>query len=129
MLSSNPDSTKKCKIPPLIKHYTHNQETNGTCYSLGDTKVWNNATYYFCYCLTHNKMLWHTHKPKDCCTHFHWLVKNKEKDKINNEAKALTGNSNTNNTPAEDKEHNVPMTAICDKDLISLLSYVLIRTL
>jgi len=70
----NSKKDRKEKDPPPF--FTHFKDSNGVKYKLGDTKIFNGVTFHFCNCPLHcNRLKWHTHTSKDCCTRNHWLKK------------------------------------------------------
>ena len=51
-----------------------------TLFKVGDSKTWNNQTWYYCDCPNHRDGIhWHTHTAETCRTHARWL-KSKEKE-------------------------------------------------
>ena len=69
-----PPRIKKTKysIPPFIKHFQ--DATTGTRYKIGDSKVHNGKTFYFCDATNHrDKIKWHTHTHTDCRVRKKWL--------------------------------------------------------
>ena len=75
-------SSKAKKLPPFARHFKTSQASDARMYKVGDSKVWNNQTWYFCDAPTHkDKIKWHTHTAKSCCTRKNWLaskVKNED---------------------------------------------------
>ena len=66
------------KLPPFLKHFKDGLGDSAKPYKLGDTKTWNNETWYFCDCPSHrDKAKWHTHPPESCRTRLRWLAKKK----------------------------------------------------
>ena len=83
----------KYSVPPFIKHI---KDTNGKKYKIGDSKIHNGKTFYFCDATTHcDKIKWHTHTHIDCRVRKKWL-KNKE-------------GGNNDNTPPEANVADVDM--------------------
>jgi len=73
-----PLSTKKTKysVPPFIKHFK--DDTTGTNYKVGNSKVHSGKTFYFFDATIHSdKMKWYTHTHTNCCVGTKWL-KNQE---------------------------------------------------
>lgn len=63
------------KLPPFAKHFKSSNDTNATPYKVGDTKSWNNETWYFCDCPLHrNRLKWHTHAADTCRTRLNWIA-------------------------------------------------------
>jgi hypothetical protein len=47
------DDRKKLKQPPFVKHYKSSVADGDKAFKVGDTKVWNKATWHFCDCPNH----------------------------------------------------------------------------
>ena len=78
---ANQPSTKVKKLPPFARHYKTSSSDDAKEYKVGDSKVWNNQTWYFCDAPTHkDKIKWHTHTAESCRTRKNWLA-----SKIKNE--------------------------------------------
>ena len=77
------DGSKKAPkiVPPFLTH-SKNYSTN-LSYKVGDKKVYQRRTYYFCDAPTHReKAKWHIHTTSDCWVHQKWLKKEaKERQK------------------------------------------------
>ena len=75
-------STKRPRQPPpFINHY---KSPSNQPYKLGDTKDWNNNTFYYCDAPTHkNRAKWHTHTAETCRTRLRWLENKDDKSYTN----------------------------------------------
>ena len=94
------------KLPPFLKHFKDGLGDGAKPYKLGDTKIWNNETWYFCDCPSHrDKAKWHTHPPESCRTRLRWLAKKKG----NVEANQVESVEETQNEDAN--SHSQPDTA------------------
>ena len=59
----------KLPVPELPPFATHFQDKDGKKYKVGDSKTFNEKTFYFCDCPFHqNKVKWHTHTAQKCRT-------------------------------------------------------------
>jgi hypothetical protein len=75
---SSDDTAKRQRTakPPFSRHFKHSKEPGATPYKIGDTKMWNNETYYFCDYPNHRDRLhWHTCPADQCRTRMAWLAK------------------------------------------------------
>jgi hypothetical protein len=62
------------KLPPFAKHFKANNDPDSQKFKVGDSKLWNDLTWYFCDCPTHrDKLKWHTHTAETCRTRQNWL--------------------------------------------------------
>jgi hypothetical protein len=62
------------KLPLFAKFYKSASGAEGQKFKLGDSKTWNNTTWYFCDCSNHHdKVKWHTHEPAFCRTQQKWI--------------------------------------------------------
>ena len=74
------------KLPPFIKHFKTSADADAPPHKVGDSKPWNNETWYFCDCPNHrDRIKWHTHTHTDCKTRARWLA-NKGKGAVANTA-------------------------------------------
>ena len=65
---------KERKLPPFAKFTKVNNTSDSPLFKVGDTKVWNNQTWYFCDCPNHRDNIhWHTHPTATCRTRHRWL--------------------------------------------------------
>ena len=63
------------KLPPFIKHFKTSAEADAAPHKVGDSKTWNNETWYFCDCPNHrDRIKWHTHTHTDCKTRARWVA-------------------------------------------------------
>ena len=81
---TNPNSANDKKLerknPPFAKFTKVNNTPDSPLFKVGDTKSWNDKTWYFCDCPNHrNGIHWHTHPAEACRTRNRWL-KTKEND-------------------------------------------------
>jgi hypothetical protein len=61
------------KLSPFVKHFRSSPANDVTVYKVGDSKTWNNTTWYHCDCPTHrDKVKWHTHPTDTCRTRQRW---------------------------------------------------------
>ena len=68
---SKPSSRKR---PPFLRHYKSSPGDDGTPYVVGDSKTWNNSTWYFCDCPNHrDRIKWHTFPASECNVRRRWL--------------------------------------------------------
>jgi hypothetical protein len=62
------------KLPPFAKHFKANNAPDSQKFKVGDSKSWNDLTWYFCDCPNHrDKLKWHTHTAETCRTRQNWL--------------------------------------------------------
>lgn len=65
----------KNKLPPFVKHYKSSNAADAQPYKVGDSKTWNNLTWYFCDCPNHrDRIKWHTHTADSCHSRQRWLA-------------------------------------------------------
>ena len=70
---SDAEPRKKVKFPPFVKFFKSSSGDDAVKFKIGDSKVWNGETWYFCDCPNHReKHKWHPHKPEDCRTRKKW---------------------------------------------------------
>lgn len=74
---SPPDDSpepKKAKMPPFIRHYKVAKDPASAKYKVGDSKTFDNTTWYFCDCPTHrDRIKWHTFPAETCRGRKKWL--------------------------------------------------------
>ena len=86
--------SKKSAKPTFLTFTTRGK--NGPPHQIGDTKKWEDITYFYCDCPNHkDKIHWHVHEAKDCRTRQKWL-KSKENG----------GNPATPENPTTDTQAN-----------------------
>jgi hypothetical protein len=74
-ISDTDDATRRQKLPPFAKHFSVSSAADATKYKVGDSKEWNQHTWYFCDCPNHrDKIKWHTHPASTCRTRAKWLA-------------------------------------------------------
>jgi hypothetical protein len=67
-------STAQEKPPPFAKHFKASAAADAVQYKVGDSKVHNGKTFYFCDCPNHrDKLRWHVHPADTCRTRKKWL--------------------------------------------------------
>jgi hypothetical protein len=73
--SDTDDTTpRRQKLPPFAKHFAVSSAADAKKYKVGDSKEWNQHTWYFCDCPNHrDKVKWHTHPASTCRTRAKWL--------------------------------------------------------
>jgi hypothetical protein len=95
-----PDDSK-IKLPPFVKHFKYSTGSDGKKFKVGESKSWNNLTWYFCDCPNHRDTVkWHTHPATKCRTRMKWLEKE-------GEARANAG-IEEENEEIDDVEEDVP---------------------
>ena len=72
---SDETSPKKTnKKPPFVKHTKKTAGRDSEPYKVGDSKTWNDVTWYFCDCPNHREGAhFHPHKAEDCKTRKKWI--------------------------------------------------------
>jgi hypothetical protein len=97
--TANPN---KRKTPPFVKHFKSSTSSDAPNYKVGDSKNWDNTTWYFCDCPNHrDKIKWHTHAADTCRTRLRWLegkpaaVANQGEVQTNDASPAMTDNDST----------------------------------
>jgi hypothetical protein len=79
--------SKPKKMPPFAKHFKSSTETGSVNYKVGDSKPWDNTTWYFCDCPNHRDCIkWHTHSAADCRTRAVWLERKASDGPVGNAA-------------------------------------------
>ena len=72
--SDETSSKKTNKKPPFVKHTKKTAGRDSESYKVGDSKVWNDVTWYFCDCPNHREGAhFHPHKAEDCKTRKKWI--------------------------------------------------------
>lgn len=83
--SDNDDSDKsppKTTVPPFLRHFNHVSYGITIKYKVGDSKKWNDTTWYFCDCPKHrNRVKWHKYPADEYRLRKKWL-----EDKVKVEA-------------------------------------------
>lgn len=70
--------------PPFHRHFKVSMDPGAATYKIGDTKVWNDETWYYCDYPNHrNRSRWHTHSAAACRTRTAWLAEKKNKPAAN----------------------------------------------
>ena len=68
------EKTQKQK-PPFLKQMKKAAGSDAASYKIGDSKTWNDKTWYFCDCPNHRDGAhFHTHKAEDCNVRKKWLA-------------------------------------------------------
>ena len=97
------DTDCKTTPPPFFCHFKSVLKGVTTIYKVGDSKVLNNNTYYFCNCPNHcNRIKWYKFPASDCKGCKHWLD-NKNKKEI--EANQADGENDADNKN-DDQDNN-----------------------
>ena len=93
---------KERKLPPFAKFTKVNNTPDSPLFKVGDTKEWDNQTWYYCDCPNHrNNIHWHTHPTDTCRTRARWL-----KAQANNKSKvnANVAEESTEEEPQQEKD-------------------------
>jgi hypothetical protein len=76
------NASASAKQPPFIKHFKSSPGPDATKFKVGDSKPWNNQTWYFCDCPNHrDRIKWHPHTATECRTRTKWL-ENKDSEPV-----------------------------------------------
>jgi hypothetical protein len=95
-----PDGKPK-KMPPFAKHFKSSTETGYVTYKVGDSKPWDNTTWYFCDCPNHrDRIKWHTHSAADCHTRTVWIERKASGGSIGNASDVKDEDVTTDNDSA-----------------------------
>jgi hypothetical protein len=74
---SSDSDAKRARVakPPFSRHFKASKDPDAAHYKVGDTKVWNSQTYYFCDYPNHRDCLhWHTCPANQCRLRMAWLA-------------------------------------------------------
>jgi len=67
-------TTTQRKLPPFVRHFKASTSPDAKPFVVGDSKIWDGKTWYFCDCPNHrDRIKWHTHTAESCRTRQRWL--------------------------------------------------------
>ena len=73
--NSDDYTARMAKLPPFVKYFKTSAAPDAPKFQVGDTKVFEGVTYYFCDCPKHrDNIRWHKHHPDQCRTRQRWLA-------------------------------------------------------
>ena len=120
--TAQPEAKKK--LPPFARHYKTSQGPDAKEYKVGDTKVWNNQTWYFCDAPTHkDKIKWHTHSVESCRTRKNWLASKSSNDST--QANNAAVDEEADPAPPADEASTTSSSLTGSEDITGLLAHAL----
>ena len=101
--NNNDPPNSKPALPPFARHFKSSPAPDAPKFKVGDSKLFNDASWYFCDCPTHrNKVKWHTFPHTECRQRQRWLD--------TNPSPPISTLASTNPDSPSTSSHSIPST-------------------